>query len=77
MKVLKILSGIVTLLLAIVLTWGVLYLCVEPVKNWTDEKIFNSVKEVVENVDDKEEIQDSIATPARINFTDNKIIIGG
>ena len=36
----------IVIILALVMLWGLFYLCIEPVRTWTDENIFNSQEEV-------------------------------
>ena len=56
MKVIKIMGGIICCLALIVLTWGMLYFAVDPIKDWTDKNIFQ-IEQIVEDdstLDDEE-----------------------
>lgn len=80
MKGLKIFSGIVSTLIAVVLCWGLLYLCIGGVRDWTDDKIFGKgqQEEIVEDTTTpEEETEIEIENVARVNFTTQTITIGG
>ena len=76
MKTLKIiggtLAGLISLALAVALVWGVLYLCIQPVKDWTNKNIFKTeeAKEVEEENNENVVEVDNVAS---IDFT-NKIL---
>lgn len=59
MKAVKIISGIIATILLAILVWGILYLSVQPVKDWTDKNIFQIEHVAV----DKEEIEEDDTTP--------------
>lgn len=56
MKTLKIifgtLGGLISLALAAILIWALLYLCIPPVKDWTNEHVFKNEVVEEENKDD-------------------------
>ena len=75
MKTLKILggaiAGIVSLALATALVWGLLYLCIQPVKDWTNEHIFKT-EEAKEDDEENENVVE-VNNVASIDFS-NKIL---
>lgn len=62
MKAVKIISGIVATILLVFLVWGILYLSIEPVKNWTDTNIFQ-IEETVDKEDDENGELPSVEVP--------------
>ena len=70
MKVVKIIFGVfgtfVSTFVMVCLCWGLLYLCINPVKEWTDENIFK-----IENV---EETESSTEQTSKIIDYENKVI---
>lgn len=62
MKAVKIISGIVATILLVFLVWGILYLSIEPVKNWTDTNIFQ-IEETVDKEDDEDGELPSVEVP--------------
>ena len=59
MKAVKIISGIIATILLAILVWGILYLSVQSVKDWTNKNIFQIEQVAV----DKEEIEEDDTTP--------------
>ena len=64
----KFLVGFITFVFSFIMLWGVLYLCIEPVKEWTDEKIFR-IEETA-----KEEVAEQ--TNMSINFDTHELVLG-
>ena len=70
MKVVKIIFGtlgtLVSAFVMVCLCWGLLYLCISPVKDWTDKNIFKT--ETVE------ETESSTEQTSKIIDYENKVI---
>ena len=45
---LKILGSVFSAAVTVVLLWGLLYLCITPVRDWTDTNIFKTQQEEVQ-----------------------------
>ena len=79
MKTVKIifssLAGIVSTAISICLVWGLLYLCITPVREWTDNNIFYPKhEEVVEDTQETETSEEvNIENIAKINFVTKTI----
>ena len=56
-------------LLAAILVWGVLYLAVTPIKDWTNEKVFRIEQKVEENEEETEEENETEATATKAVIT--------
>lgn len=74
----KIVTGVFSGAILVVLIWGLLYLCIPNVKTWTDEKVFGTgvVEEEKDTTTEKEEVEVP-ETTAVIDFAQLKILIGG
>ncbi|HIV01039.1 MAG TPA: hypothetical protein IAA62_00575 [Candidatus Caccopulliclostridium gallistercoris] len=58
MKAVKIIGGIVCCLALAVLIWGMLYFSVDPIKEWTDQNIFQ-IEQTIEDEETENSEDDS------------------
>lgn len=75
MKTIKIISSLVGIVISLCLLWGILYLCVPPVKDWTNDNIFYPKKQETTKPteDNKNETEVEVAPNAVINFATKTI----
>ena len=71
--ILSILCGLVGCFASICLVWGLLYLCIDPVKTWTDDHIFNPPQEEIVDESTSEDSETDVTANVRFNFVDNTI----